>query len=249
MAFKHCIDVSPEMLSFVGAGALPAHDWPADAIVLAFAESPSVLTVDPQPTGAQDWGAAGLIFVVAREAVMRLAGGVPAAGSWHPTSALRELVLAIRDCGAPPAMGDTLRLAKSIELLCATFAAFDAGELIPTDGDGALSEHDARRMVLARRMIDDRWREKLTLDAVAQGCGINRAKLTSGFRTMFGVSVADAIAERRLGGARDLLLTTDLPVSSVGYACGYLNNASFTRAFARRFGMVPTRLRACGAAG
>jgi AraC family transcriptional activator of pyochelin receptor len=41
-----------------------------------------------------------------------------------------------------------------------------------------------------------------------------------------------------------MLLATDLPVSSVGYACGYLSNASFTRAFSRRYGVVPSRLRA-----
>jgi AraC family transcriptional activator of pyochelin receptor len=60
---------------------------------------------------------------------------------------------------------------------------------------------------------------------------------------MFAMSVADAIADRRLGGARQLLLATDLPVSAIGYKCGYLNNASFTRAFSRRFGQAPTQLR------
>jgi AraC family transcriptional activator of pyochelin receptor len=49
-------------------------------------------------------------------------------------------------------------------------------------------------------------------------------------------------------GRRATALTSDLPVSSVGYACGYLNNASFTRAFARRFGVVPSALRRIGIA-
>ena len=40
-----------------------------------------------------------------------------------------------------------------------------------------------------------------------------------------------------------MLLTTDLPVSSIGYVSGYLNNASFTRAFGRRFGHTPTDVR------
>ena len=63
-----------------------------------------------------------------------------------------------------------------------------------------------------------------------------------------GSTVADAITDRRLQGAHRLLLATDLPVSSIGYRCGYSNNASFTRAFSRRFGMAPTRLRAIEAA-
>ena len=61
---------------------------------------------------------------------------------------------------------------------------------------------------------------------------------------MFDMTVADAIADRRLGGASELLRSTDLPVSSIGYRCGYLNNASFTRAFSRRYGLAPTQYRA-----
>jgi AraC family transcriptional activator of pyochelin receptor len=42
-----------------------------------------------------------------------------------------------------------------------------------------------------------------------------------------------------------MLRTTDLPVSSIGYENGYLNNASFARAFSRRFGLSPSDFRAC----
>ena len=45
-----------------------------------------------------------------------------------------------------------------------------------------------------------------------------------------------------------MLLTTDQPVSSIGYANGYLNNASFARAFGRRYGVTPSTFRACGVA-
>jgi AraC family transcriptional activator of pyochelin receptor len=150
----------------------------------------------------------------------------------------------VRDCPLDGAAGMTLRGAKCVELFCETFAALVGNALVPTHAEVAMSECDTRRIVQARRVIDEQWREKLTLDAIARACGVNRAKLTRGYRALFGVTIADAIAERRLGGARQMLLATDLPVSSVGYACGYQNNASFTRAFSRRFGVVPTRLRA-----
>ncbi|MGD9815006.1 MAG: helix-turn-helix transcriptional regulator [Hyphomonadaceae bacterium] len=107
---------------------------------------------------------------------------------------------------------------------------------------------DTRRVIAARRLIDERWGQKLTLDGIARACGLNRAKLTRGFRDLFGCTVAEALAERRLHQARHMLLTTDLPVSSIGYENGYLNNASFARAFGRRFGVSPSDLRACAAA-
>ena len=51
-----------------------------------------------------------------------------------------------------------------------------------------------------------------------------------------------------LAEARRMLLATDLPVASVAYRCSYQNNAAFTRAFNRRFGVPPTALRRTGAA-
>lgn len=240
------IDVLPEMVSFLGHGVHAAKELPTDPVVLALKLGATpVLAVAEVPVD----GDADIVTYVASAACRRVFAHVPDAPAlYHLPADVRAIAIAIRDCALTGEAGVTLRGAKSIEMLCVIFTALIANTLVPADGDGMLSEMDTRRIVLARQMIDDQWREKLTLESIARACGLNRAKLTRGFRVMFGTSVADAIAERRLGGARDLLLATDLPVSSVGYACGYLNNASFTRAFSRRFGIVPTRLRAMEAA-
>lgn len=241
---KTPVVVSPEMLAFVGDGALPPDGWPDRAIGFSFRLAPATFAFHPDPVASADLADADLAFVVSRSACARIFGIVPVDFTiWHLPTALREVALAIADCRLPGEARDTLRLAKSIELLCITFERIAAGDLIPTDGAGALSASEAQRIVDARRLIDERWHEKLTLETIARSCGLNRAKLTRGFRSMFAMSVADAIADRRLGGARQLLLATDLPVSSIGYKCGYLNNASFTRAFSRRFGQAPTQLR------
>jgi AraC family transcriptional activator of pyochelin receptor len=227
------------MVAFIGSGAVPSVDLPGDTVCLAYALADATVATAPAPIDAD------VVLVVTADACLRIFGQLPEASTtWHLPSDVRAIAFAIRDCALPVAARDTLRLAKSIELLCATFEKFGAGSLVPIDGTRALSAVDAQRIVAAQRMIDDHWHEKLTLEGIARACGINRAKLTRGFRAMFDSSIADTIAERRLGGARAMLLSTDLPVASVGYACGYLNNASFTRAFSRRFGVAPTRLRA-----
>ena len=87
-------------------------------------------------------------------------------------------------------------------------------------------------------------RERETTRAeVARRCGLSKEKLTRGFRELYQCSVAEAVSERRLQRARQLLAQSDLSISSIGYRCGYMSNASFTRAFARRFGVVPTEMR------
>lgn len=239
---KHRVDVSPEMQSFIGTGPLPMERWPDDPVLLRF--EGATVTVASDPDALETLTAAPLVFVVARAALKRLFGPTQPAGTWHLPAAMRTLALAICNGEAPGEVGDTLRLARSIELLCTLFEAIRRDDLVPAEGDGALSEGDTARVVAARRLIDERWHEKLTLDTIARACGLNRNKLTSGFRQLYSCTVADALTQRRLTGARTMLEATDLPVSTIGYRCGYLNNASFTRAFARHVGVAPTRWRA-----
>lgn len=248
------IDVSHEMLSFIGRGAVPPGGWPEDGVLVSFAgidgDATPIVHFDPHPTDAAGQAGADVVFVVCRAACRRLFGGMPAqAGSWYMPSALRALAISIRDCEAEPAARSTLQLARSIELLCQAFAEMGRGELVPAEGSGMLGELDAARIAAARRLIDERWQEKLTLDGIARACGINRDKLSRGFRVTYRTTVADLLAEKRLSGAHRLLLATDLPVATIGYRCGYLNNASFTRAFTRRFGLAPSQLRQAPPAG
>lgn len=163
--------------------------------------------------------------------------------AYYLPAPLRAIALTIRDCDLHEAAATPYRLAKCIELLCDILRTAREGGFIPIDQDAILSRADSERLLAARRLIEERWAEKLTPDMIARACGLNRAKLTRGFRDMFDCSVADAIAQQRLGKAGEMLLTTELPVSSIGYKCGYLNNTSFTRAFVRRFGIAPTQYR------
>ncbi|MEO5493558.1 MAG: AraC family transcriptional regulator [Sphingomonas sp.] len=244
MQVKQRIYVSHEMQSFVGVGAVATDGWPDNVVGMSFRLDDASLAFHERPAGAA-MIESDLAIVVTAEACQRIFGQVPADDMrWHLPSDLRALVIAILECKLPGEARDTLRLAKSLELLCAMFAHLTADTLVPTDSASDLNEMDARRIVAARRLIDERWHEKLTLDSIARACGINRAKLTRGFRAMFDTTVADAISDLRLGGAGRMLRSTDLPVSSIGYKCGYLNNASFTRAFSRRYGVAPTLYRA-----
>lgn len=245
------IEVSPEMTAVIGRGAVEGMPMPHDPVILQFdfggpGGQPAVRI---GALGAGD--DADLLFLfVARAAWLRLGGSGPTEEDrfgYHLPTTLREIALALLDC---PMQGDArsvYRLAKSLELLCETVRAQRAGALLPLAG-GTLSFADTHRLMTARRMIDERWSEKLTLELIARTCGLNRAKLTGGFRDMFGCTIAEALAERRLSQASRMLLTTDKPVSSIGYANGYLNNASFARAFGRRFGVSPSGYRACAVA-
>ena len=249
----HCIVVSHEMTVVRGRGALRPTSAPQDALALVFdmgAASPTLTCAGSDHLGqALDSGVGARVALLLAPAVVERIGGrfqpnPQTADIYYLPSELRAIALAVRDCERSGEAAEIYLAAKSIELIYETWALLDGGKLTPMAFGADLSEADCRRIAAARRLVETRWREKLSLDAVAAECGLNREKLTRGFRQMFACSVTEALAERRLTQASRMLLTTDLPVSSVGYENGYSNNASFTRAFGRRFGASPSDFRA-----
>ena len=238
---REFVEVSPEMTLLLGEGSCAGAPLPARPMVLSFALDTATVTSSATFNGiAPD----GLVLIVDRAAFERIGGEANETGAYHLPTPLRAIALAIEESALTGEALKVYRLGKSIELLCEMIRMQNTGEMVALVGECALSLDDTRRIAAARRMIDERWNEKLTLDKIARACGVNRAKLTRGFRDMFNCTIAEAIAERRLHQASLMLRTTDLPVSSIGYENGYLNNASFARAFSRRFGVSPSNFRA-----
>lgn len=249
---KHAVLVSPEMTTLIGTGPIPDTPLPDNPVVFTFdgfGEGASCTIGYRDAFDLSGLVSTPLVFIVSREACRRIFAIAPdGARTWHLPNALRALALSIIDCEADGEACATLRLARSIELLCQVHAALEAGMLVGVAAEHRLSEMDIARIALARRILDQRWQEKLTVPELARQAGINRDKLMRGFRELYGATVAEILAERRLCEAHSLLLSSDLPVASVAYRCSYRNNASFSRAFSRRFGVAPSALRRMGAA-
>ncbi len=250
------VEVSPEMTMVLGNLPPDGFSLPPDPMTVTMTwgipgQQPCLSLVDGVPPFTPPApGASRLLLIIERAAYRRVGGErLPTATAelYHLPSPLLAIAVALRDCQASVEGCKVYRLAKSIELLCETIRFDNAGDLLAMSARGTLSSADTQRVLAARRMIDEHWGQPLTLQAIARACGLNRAKLTSAFREVFHCSIGEALATKRLEEARRMLLTTDLPVSSVGYRNGYLNNAAFSRAFSRRYGLPPSSVRSCGA--
>jgi AraC family transcriptional activator of pyochelin receptor len=168
------------------------------------------------------------------------------AGDFYLPDALSALVMA---AATPSITGFARALyqrAKCQELICEIIDRAGRADLVPQTSTASLSLQEMERLMAARQVIATRFDEKLTLSMIGRIAGLNRAKLTQGFREVFGQTVADCLAEHRLSKAAADLTSTSRPVSVVGYGAGYLNNASFARAFSKRFGLCPTEYRRAG---
>lgn len=246
------ISVSPEMSTLIGAGDSAAVDFPdhSAAILVEFGAS-ARLTIHAEASDVE-WteltsAAPRIGLVVQRAALQRLFAWSPDEDdrtSFFLSEPIADIAGRLLEPSCMASATSTLQLARSIELLCEIIIAIKDSALVPASAAGSLKQRDGQRLVQARQLIDEHWSEKLTLGQIARQCGLNRTKLTRGFRELYRCSIAEALAEKRLGEARRQLLATDLPVGIIGYRSGYSNNASFTRAFGRRFGVSPSDYRA-----
>jgi len=139
-------------------------------------------------------------------------------------------------------MGVLYQNTKRRELICSAMLQLLSGNLVPLGSD-TLSVEDTRRLVEARRLIGTKFSEKLTLGSIAKACGLNRTKLARGFRELFDCSIAEALAERRLNWASAELAAGAMSVAQIAYSAGYLSHASFSRAFAKHYGVSPKQWR------
>lgn len=248
------VNVSPEMVMIIGVAPSSRAKLPDEcAVLLVNLDCPASVQVFAEASDpwAERCGERTIALIVKLAALSRLFDWSPAASDGHEyfldsgTTGIADQILAARyDAEART----TYRLGNSIELLCEITARLKDGCYQPAHRDVSLSQIDSERLGTARAIIDAQWSEKLTLGAIARQCGLNRTKLSRGFRELYRCSVGEALADRRLAEARRQLLATDLPVSVIGYRTGYSNNASFSRAFGRRFGQSPSELRSSGVA-
>ena len=246
------VAVSAELTIILQGAEAAVAPIPEQAIAFLFSltpGAPAMLTVQAPAAQAAD-EAGDLQLLLAEPAFLRLGGSVEHLddGAFHLPSELRGMALALQACELSGERGFHYRSAKAVELLCEAMRLLEDDSLTPVALNGDLSMADSRQIMAARDYIDQHCDEALTLEVIGRACGLGRAKLSRGFRTMFDCTVAEAIAGRRLMQASQLLRTTDLPVSSIAYRSGYHNNASFARAFGRRFGVPPSSYRSCGVA-
>lgn len=108
-------------------------------------------------------------------------------------------------------------------------------------GGRALSASDRNRLAEAVRGQLD---AEHSLAALAALVGMDVRRFTSAFHDAFGLSPWQYVMRMRLDEAARRLWHGTAPVTEVALATGFASSSHFATAFARRFGVPPTRYRA-----
>ena len=88
-----------------------------------------------------------------------------------------------------------------------------------------------------------RFREKLSLSAVASEIGTHPVHLAQTFRRFCHCSVGEYIRRLRIESACDQLLATGAPIAEIALGLGFCDQAHFCKTFKRITGLTPGQLR------
>lgn len=83
----------------------------------------------------------------------------------------------------------------------------------------------------------------LPLEELAALAGLSVFQLDQRIRGLFGVTAGQYVIRARIERACDLLRHTGDPISEIALACGYADQASFTRQFRKSVGLTPSAYR------
>ena len=86
--------------------------------------------------------------------------------------------------------------------------------------------------------------EPLTLDGICQRAFLSKSYLCHAFKNTVGMRVFDYILSRRLSIAKQLLLTSDKPISEIAMSTGFSTFAYFSKVFKAQEGVTPKQFRA-----
>ncbi|ABC21642.1 helix-turn-helix transcriptional regulator [Rhodospirillum rubrum] len=156
------------------------------------------------------------------------------------TKAIQALASQIATCQMDGPIRDFYLGGKALELAALSVQTLSGAPA--TGSDESITSAEVERIHAARAILVEALREPPTLDQLALRVGMNRRKLTLGFRKVFGTSVFCYLQEYRLREAHRMLCDEEANVSTVAHLVGY-SPAHFATAFRKRYGLSPRDIR------
>ncbi len=95
------------------------------------------------------------------------------------------------------------------------------------------------KLVEAVTLMEANLHETLSLDELANHARLSRRQLERLFQRYLGCPPTRYYLDLRLGRARQLLLQTEMPITDVAIACGFVSPPHFTKCYHDRYGRSP----------
>lgn len=95
----------------------------------------------------------------------------------------------------------------------------------------------------AIRFIELNYQKDITVEEIAENCGLNRNYFGKKFKECFGKTPQEFLMRFRMAKAIELLEKTHLSIGEISRAVGYNDQLHFSRAFKNTYGISPRQWR------
>lgn len=96
-------------------------------------------------------------------------------------------------------------------------------------------------LLKAIAFLQDNLEEQVSARDCAESAGVSTRQIERLFRTNLRTTPCRYLLDLRLQHGRELLSTTDLGVTEIAVACGFLSSSHFSKTFAKKYGISPHR--------
>ncbi len=130
---------------------------------------------------------------------------------------------------------------KAMELVALILSqAFDT---TAPDPAAPVRDDERQRIITARDILVSRLQYPPSLSELAGLVGISHARLTRGFRKVFGCTVFEYLRRQRLEYAKKLIETHKMSITQAAFDAGFCSSSHFAQAFHKQYGIRPSDFR------
>lgn len=97
--------------------------------------------------------------------------------------------------------------------------------------------------LIIKKYIDENYHKPLTVEEISKIIGINQNAVRKEFKAQYHTTISNYISELRMLKAKKLIINKDILIKEIAIECGYEYVQNFTRAFKKKFGVSPEKLR------
>ena len=102
------------------------------------------------------------------------------------------------------------------------------------------SSHECHK---AKRYIEENYRNKITLNSLADNCNITKYYLAHQFTELYGQSPIAYLTTVRISAAKDLLTTTSYSIEEIASSTGFSSSSYFSQTFQKICHISPQQYR------
>ena len=124
--------------------------------------------------------------------------------------------------------------AKIIKLLILIFEQFNEKNTV---------EKTPKTPSMIKKFLDENYHKNIKVEEIGKLIGINQNKIRKEFKAQYHVTVSYYISELRMLKAKKMIINKDIMIKEIAIECGYEYVQNFTRAFKKKFGVSPEKLR------